>query len=284
MGKTKNNLLSLNITKCDYITLTSFNPAFFDECKRFLENRYDVFQEMHKMQYYGKEFSGVMGRAYLGVGLQKGNRHYILQIGGEMADASLHWCSRLMGHDATCKRFDAQMTVLQPDGWSQWNLLKRLHAKGHDPRIHGTEKSGLQTIYIGARKESARYTRIYQKKSVQGILLRLEVEMKEGRAAEFGRMLHSRHDGVGDAMEAEILKASKLDNKMGKLFSTHIEKQSKPIQVKSLNGNTLKWLEETCLPALEMYINSHDSENVGRILDRMCAIIERYERYETREN
>lgn len=165
----------------DWLTLTTFNLERFralrDQIIDDLMDRSDGRLTTKKVQQYeGVEMAGV----FMGVGEQGGLKHCMMRVSGQRAQMvestyDLGWMR--------ATRVDCQVTIKKPDDYNplemfheldrgEWNGRKRkleVFTDGH--------KTG--TIYIGSRKASNWFARLYVK-GRNNEFLRFEIEMKRG--------------------------------------------------------------------------------------------------------
>lgn len=275
-------LLTLNRVMVDWVTLTSFEDRIYDMGKSMMEALGLEKKDKRQQQYAGMGVDGVSGGMWVGTGIQKNQLHNMFRIWGELAHNSLETlANNYQPYRDNLKRLDAQVTIFQPDGWSQWELLERCRKNGRTvawPKAQrladGTE---LATVYIGVREASNRYTRVYQKMTDSGrLLLRLEVELKESRALQHGKHLQEFANGDLSKLRDELAFVAQQDGKLEMAFGEVLEGYRRPIKVQRRETNTADWIKRQCIPGIEKYLNLHSNDDTAEIAYLLAEIISKH--------
>lgn len=267
----------------DWLTLTSYRDELYQAGEILMESVGNEWTESHLMQYSGKKMDMVGGHIFVGTGLQKMSRHHMIRISGEAAhNATPYLAGKFQPYQDRISRIDAQITIDEPEKWSQWDLCCRLRSAGYNVGwIASRDKETgyeLATVYIGNRAASPRYVRIYQKLTDEGKkVLRLEVEIKRKRAREHGKNLAEYGRGDVSKLRDELAHVSQSDPKLHLAYSSALEGWKKPIRVGAQETNTGGWIIGQCLPAIGKYLNSHSSNQTAYIVAQMKEIIRRNE-------
>lgn len=267
----------------DWLTVTSYRDALADVGTMIMESVGNEWTESKVMQYDGKRMDLEAGHIFVGTGIQKQARHHMIRISGQSSHDALPWVARsFFPFQDRLTRIDAQITIHEPKDWSQWNLLTRLRATGnHVGWVASRDKETgyeLATVYIGNRKSSPRFTRIYQKLTDEKEkLLRLEVEIKRNRAREHGKLLHEYADGNLRHLRDELAFISQKDSRLELAFAEALQGYKKPIRVGAQETNTGAWIMNQCLPAMDKHLGSHSSNQTAAIISTMKEIIRRNE-------
>lgn len=274
--------LTLNKPMIDYLTMTSFEDEIYLVAKGIVEELelVDEMKDYRFLQYSGHSLDLRRGNMQFMTGVQKLSYHNMVRVSGEACmDALPRFASVFMPYRDNLTRIDAQVTILEPDNWSQWELLTDLRKRGHHvgwvasrDRDTGFE---LATVYIGSREHSPRFVRIYQKLTADGQkLLRLEVEIKRDRAREHGKYLVEYASGDLSKIRDELGFLSQYHPGLEYTFSASLEGWLKPVRVQRKETSTERWIFDQCLPAIAKYCNEHNSDQTAQMCMVMCAIIE----------
>lgn len=269
----------LNTPLIDYITLTSFRDQLYQTGIKLMSDIGGKEIESKVMQYDGVRMDIKTGQIFVGTGIQKNALHNMVRISGQAAQDAIERFARVfMPYQDSVTRIDFQITILEPDDWSQWALLERLRKSGRPVGwVASRDKETgheLATVYIGTRSSSPRFVRIYQKLTDDGDkLLRLEVEIKRKRAREHGKYLMEYASGNMDKARDELAFICQHDYRLELAFSHAIQNWKKPITVGSRSGNTSAWIKTQCLPAIARYLNDHSTHDSAEIVSVMKQII-----------
>lgn len=275
-------ILTLNKVMVDWITITSFEDRIYDTGRAMMEALGLEKKEQRSMQYGGVGVDGETGGMWVGTAIQTGKLHNMIRIWGELAHNSLFQVANTyQPYRDNLKRIDAQVTIFEPDGWSQWDLLTRLRKNGRTVAWPKPQRLAdgqeLATVYIGARESSARYTRVYQKLTDSGRkLLRLEVEMKESRALQHGKHLQEYAHGDVGKLRDELAFVAQQDRKLEIAFAQVLEGNVRPIKVQRAESNTAEWIKRQCIPAIDKYLNGHSNDDTAEIAYALADIVSRH--------
>ena len=280
--------IPLSVTQCDYLTLTSREERFIEfwhrqaqEHARFAGTE---LKTKNVMQYQGVLAKTPSGTIFAGSGYQSHSLHHLVRVSGELANMLLKYAaSQFRQGYVNCKRIDLQVTIEEPDKWSQWHFFNRIKKAGRLTPGWVESKAGrignAETVYVGSRN-SQRMTRVYVKGSSEGTrLLRLETEYK-GQRANF--VMRGVCDGevLGGYLAYELMEVIR-DNKLRRVFEPHIEfgnPVGKMAHVETPMEKTEQWLIKQVLPSFIRHINDHS--NSGMVLDLYSqAITEAVDRY-----
>lgn len=272
--------LTLNKVMVDWLTFTSFFDDIYKHAV-ILSQGADTY-ESRSQQYVGWSMDMVSGGLWAGTGRQRAGLHNMVRMWGESSHNALaSWAAVFNPWRDRCKRIDYQITIEQPDGWSQWALAQRLRERGvpvgwpTPQRLRDGRE--MATVYMFTRKGSNRYARVYQKLSSAGnMLLRLEVELKEDRAAEHAKHIKTLADGDMGIGRDELAYTAQHDTELYDIFYHALEGNRRPVKVKQKDSDTAGWLLNTCAPSLERYLNSHSSDESIKVLEYYIDIIGRH--------
>ena len=270
----------LNFPLIDWITITSFDEqthhdamVMFDQLIGFSGGAYKL---ANRLQYQGRLINGGNGHAFLGFAEQKNVDHMMIQVSGELAHMLLGLPMRSgdePGKSALRKialdpfskvtRLDIQVTVRQPDDWSQYKFFKRVKETGKpcsfiesDSALDGGK---LSTVYTGTRK-SDNFVRTYQKDDYDGNLyIRHELELKGARS-----------DAAKGPALRKLQLAGILKHYLNKIEDPMLDAVLRPIlnnppyQVTVKRESNLakreKWIRNTVLPALKRYLADPEAD------------------------
>lgn len=277
------SMLTLNEIRLDYITLTSFDSEFYNRAESLCNTVSEEWKHASRMQYNGKLRQGEHGTCFCGSGVQKGINHYILQIDGELChNMRFHLFSLYPAYRVRCTRMDAQITIREPRGWSQWELLSRMKDRYGEgmvgyPRPDVKNGQLMQTVYLGRRKGSDRFMRVYVKLSDEGDrLLRLEVEIKRNRSVSmYKELCLNQWDGdFKRVVHPELMLQAQKDRGLEAAFSQYIEGNHKPVKVKTKESETANWIIDVCLPSISRHLHSHSADRKDEIESMVLKISE----------
>lgn len=275
-------VLTLNKVMVDWVTVTSFEDRIYDMGKAMMEALGLEKKEQRSQQYGGVGVDGVTGGMWVGTAIQTAKLHNMFRVWGELAHNSLQQIANTyQPYRDNLKRLDAQVTIFEPEGWSQWELLLRCRKNGHTvswPKAQRlADGQELATVYIGAREASARYTRVYQKMTDSGRkLLRLEVELKEARALQHGKHLQEYAHGDLSKLRDELAFVAQQDKLLELAFAQVLEGNIRPIKVQRTESNTAEWIKRQCIPAIDKYLNLHSNDDTAEIAYALAEVISRH--------
>jgi len=254
----------------DWFTVTSFDERFgelWQSHGEHLRGVREVSTGQRRINYRGRSWETDRGVMYVGYGEQRERPHWMVQIGGELADEFLQsviYC--LANYQANVTRADIQITVPEPKGWSQFDLLTRLHNRGKLVKFDESvdRRAGrLETVYIGSRA-SLSFMRVYVKTTVADErLLRLEIETKRDKAEAIISLLESGRATQSQYMLSQVQRLP--DIKLRKIYESPLAgliPHDTKVQTRSSNAKRREWLMHVCLPAFKKYINAKDSSPV----------------------
>lgn len=276
--------LTLNKVMIDWMTITSFREEIYKLGRKLQEDFGNQPYDANAMQYKGYAADTMNGRIFAGTGYQKGLHHHLLRLEGGIADGA---CAAVSGvwrkFEDNLTRVDFQVTIVQPDNWSQWGLLERLRKRGNTVgwRQSRDKATGLElaTVYCGNRASSPRFLRVYQKLTDDGtMLLRLEVEIKRKRSRQLGKYMQEFGSGDMSKGRDELKLMSQKDSKLEMAYASVLEGWQKPITVGRWDTDTAAWIKNQCLPAIGRYVNDHNSSQAAEIISMLKLIIESTER------
>ena len=271
----------LNSPMIDYLTLTSYSSDFTRVMREnVIQNlsgqAYDVVQRGYK----GTLWVFLNGTAFLGTGKQRGEHHSLIKISGELAhlmlDRVIETLQAWQSLKVECSRLDYQITVKEPEGWSQWDYLNRMQDRGYTvgyPTPSHENGVKLETVYIGVRTKSDRFYRVYVKlmDDAKTKLLRVEVELKKRRSRAVWLEIMQ---GVTfrSVLDCEIDKFVKLDSQLyglviGKLL------YGKVVRVGANESNIASWLVDIVFPAMDRFLMS-DSSDKRKVIFALYALLE----------
>lgn len=274
-------MFEVNRPAIDYLTLTCFSPKGMAEFYKWHQAISDNPKDAKRMQYTGKMAHDRYGSAFLGVAEQKGMEHSMLQVSGYLGQVCWqHFSSFVLAGHCKVTRLDLQVTIDYPrDVWSQSDLANEFRDEMPNRSISyiesqsGPQKSKLATIYIGSRS-SDRLHRIYEKMGMADeVLLRFESEYKGQRARA---VAHSLAQGATpkSILWADLLALPDV-GQLRRLFGRVLETQPFAVRVVRESGQTDEWLRTTVLPALDRYLNQHESDayEMARLFERVIQPI-----------
>jgi hypothetical protein len=134
----------------------------------------------------------------------------------------------------------------------------------------------LQTVYVGRRQGSDRFLRVYEKLTDDGkLLLRAESEMKRNRSMALYKELCKckSDDEVSLLLASEVMFQVQKDGQLHKSFAGCLSGATRPVKVRTDEGNTFDWIMNTCIPSIDRYINSHSSKNKDGIVSQLTKMV-----------
>lgn len=279
--------IELGFCLVDWLTLTSFAPQMWSGFGHVLSEitglPWPDCGEPHKIHvYHGhqKSLPG-MGWMFLGSGDQNGKENVMLRVSGRLADMIFNHRyvqSVILDDIAKASRIDLQVTVIEPERWSQWELMKDMKERGQNVRWEHSYDRHLRremaTIYHGSRY-SERMTRLYEKASMSGvILLRFETEYKKHRARQVAKSLCGEMKGKGWqylSHEMNSFKDWRVNKAMSGVLLPDAAATEKIVRERGLD-TTYEWLKGAALPVLDRYLKQHD--NAGKeIADILTSML-----------
>jgi len=258
-------IITTNKAMVDYWTVTTFDDALFDEWYSKMCNMEEMRREKIK-RYEGWRGNGKYSKVFLGVGRQKGKRHFLIQCSGQDSDELLNEIFPLCLVDgrAKCTRIDLQVTIDEPENWSQieYEELAEKHGLKPTKRRSSDKVNGggleLMTVYTGTR-ESGRFNRVYEKVMMSGLrLLRFETQFGRGYAKAVAASLTAGKVSRKEVIKGEIYRRSFQPLEVFDLWKCAIyqPKQEKRVD----EDKRAMWLISDILPVFAEYINRHDAD------------------------
>lgn len=257
--------IQINVPMCDYVTLTTFDPAAAKDARQWLFSSGvagELLREGAKQhQYTGWQFE----YGFLGAGEQAGLIHNLLRISGQAAHYALR---QLVIADCSawaCRRLDAQVTIVKPPEWSSRRFadyVKASDTRGRGVRLIENLSNGLDTVYVGSRT-SNRFARYYVKAAASGHLLRYEVEVKGERAeSAFRQMCASGRIHPTAAVILREFQAGYSGSNTARMFDKYLAGGEKAGGGEIVKGerNTEEWLRSVILKSLISYAARGDAE------------------------
>lgn len=245
---------------CDWIRVTSFRPIHNYEHGKDPDNR----RLVKRRQYTGYMWDGI----FHGRGMQKAQSHWMSEATGDRARTAYTG----FGEDLKCTRIDLQVTL--PMTWDTMRAAElqlgkarwRHKARQLELRKHTNRED---TLYIGARKDSPLYIRIYSKGNAGSEMCRFEVEFKEQWAPSVWAAIH---DGVTleELLAQQIWAIPQVEAlRPFHAWASRWEhfKAEPTKKMKSKRG----WVEATCIPALWKAANEHGDKDW--LLDALNEIV-----------
>lgn len=279
--------ITIDTVMIDWITATTFSQETYWGWVETVNTVQElgVAKPSKKMQYRGTLATGDGGSVFLGQAQQRGARHYMMQISGELADflSPMLYPSMRTGF-VRITRLDIQATISQPSSWGQWEFFNRMKRQGKNvgwvestAKKKGHRPKNLATVYVNART-SSRFARVYQKLTANfNLLLRLEVENKgDVSQAIFRRLSRAEPNETYKIKQAEVLNFAQKDDKLHLLFADVCTGALNPVKVTAKTGNTKAWLIDTCFVSLRRFLNSHDAEENQELIDEIALLYAAY--------
>ena len=262
-------MFTVNEAKCDYLTVTTFNPVVMFVIDQWHRGIGVAREGKKRMQYAGTVTSDRYGQSFYGIGTQRGMTHSLLQVSGELADSALTAVREFI-FKGQCRvtRIDLQVTVPYPrETWRQVELFEALKYSDMRSSVSyiesrsGPANSTLATVYIGSRS-SDRLVRIYEKLGLgESVFLRFEAEYKGKRAMAVTQALLAGNS-ERSVLQSELMRIPDTYN-LRDLYMPILDGDKAEIRVMPETGNTEKWLRETVIPALDRFLQSHDTESMA---------------------
>ena len=270
----------LNKPAVDWYTATTYHTDIYSTW----QSRHSEFEEWtgdlkRWENYVGLQKNLKKGTIFMGDGVQGLRPHFLMYQTGLMSDETMLE-TYLDGYRGKINfsRIDFQVTIMQPKGHSQWQLMNDLEKS--QKRLVETNVSyskikpskQLRTIYIG--KGSYRAIRIYQKESVDGesTFLRFEVQYGNNGNYKLASKMASVAAGmeqatIGDTLKHEI---SKLNcPKLNDIFRTAL-RGYKPVKTKVTpdEGKDRKaWLMKQVLPAYIEFLDTAQIDDAFEVAE-----------------
>ena len=255
--------ITINKAMVDYWTLTTFDQVIFENWHMIMRGEGCKYEK--RKRYEGDRGEGGMKSVFVGVGTQKGKKHYVAECSGASADMLL---GRFVNGETirgriNCTRIDVQVTIEEPASWNQIDYESAAESAGLKPtkcRSADSINTGLElmTVYTGTR-ESGRFNRVYEKVMESGErLLRFETQFGRGYAkAVCAGILNGRRSEIaivrGEIARRGIKELDVFDLWTDQIF---IPKEEKRIEV----DKRVLWLVADILPVFAEYINRHDAD------------------------
>ena len=281
------NDLTINRVMADWITATTFNRETYYSWVDALEKMPELTdkKQVKKMQYLGTMAKGDGGTVFLGQAQQRGARHYMMQISGELSDylMGLLYPSMREGY-VNITRLDIQATLNQPEDWGQWEYFNRQKRDGRNmgwvestAKRKNREDKKLATVYVNSRT-SSRFARVYQKLTAGWtLLLRLEVENKRDVSqAIFRKLCNAKPEDRYQILQAELFNFAQKDDGLHAAFADVCTGAFNPVKVQTRQGDTKTWLIDTCFVSLRRYLNAHGREDNQELLDELSLLYKAY--------
>ena len=251
----------------DWVTLTSYDSSWWRRWRQRIANAYNASIPRKIMQYDGLFCGTPDGSIFLGAGSQSGTDHYMMRVSGSIADdISSMWIPEVGRDECKASRIDIQMTIQEPEDWSQYDLFRRLRDKPFTigwMASAGERVDELATVYIGSRN-SERMTRCYEKETVGGNkLLRIETEYKGKRAAMIASRIAKGGGQAVNFLQYEIQHIIK-DSALLAAFTPYFYGQPETVYVtdKTDKERQQAWLLNQVLPTFKRHISDHDSDGI----------------------
>lgn len=258
----------VNQAAIDWMTITSYEKEFGRAVKSFVDNEVEVItkQQSKLLGYSGTRVVAYRGSIFLGQSLAG---HWMLTASGEIADAIFrHHC--LIHMHVKCTRMDIQVTVPEPEMWSQRALAGAVADSGRFGTYSHIVSQDGQTVYLGSRKSDV-FVRIYEKNDAEidagRVWLRYEVEYKADRSNSLYERLRDGAN-MGGFLVDSIQRVSAVEPALGDVFLPCLAgiPPNRIRLVKEL-GNTEKWLMNQVFPALQKAVNGPNGEWVREWLN-----------------
>lgn len=269
MANLSKGQLVIDFVMCDWITLTSFDDTLYQETLKTYGQVAD-FQQITRMQYDGRQY----GSVFIGTADQSGKRHNMVQVSGAEADKFVGlWSS---DPSVRCTRIDVQVTCKAVREFDMFAFAER--QKQGKRTVGFIESNGLSTVYIGSWK-SNEFLRVYQKSKR---VIRFEVCYKGSKSDFLHRWLGDDRSTDREKMRGWLKHKlfSLNDNLLDELFGSALYGEPlKPQMTIRPESNTEKWIEQSVIPAIHKYANSHDvnPDIMGRLLKSMSGYFDQKE-------
>lgn len=259
--------LALNVPMLDWLTVTSYDEGVGRDWWEWVWSLPGDGDHKKIMQYEGMVKSVLGGSVFAGAGEIKKREHYMVYVSGAAADREFErFRGVLSSGRARASRVDIQITINEPDDWSQLAYMEAAEEVGLKPtnrRSSNLAGDGeLMTVYTGSR-ESGRFDRCYEKESVGGFrFLRFETQYGRKYANELGAALARGEATAGAALAGQLARRGKLE--CLDVFRRLLDGDTyNPVYARE-KGDREKWLLNTVIPAITSYCNQHDA-NAGII-------------------
>ena len=262
----------LGVAALDWLTLTSYDHAAYRWLVELLGKLTDATKraDSRLMQYRGCAGEGF----FFGDGMQSGRVHYMVRLSASLAhqvikEALAAPAGRPALAQFHCTRVDVQYTHPEPleiDLSAAAPVLREAEwpaHRGKKPKVNAIDDAdGLDTLYIGKRKESNRFQRAYMKVIDEKALIRWEVEYKEQLASLLWEKLLSTGLGVLAPILAGELDIIPLPEVFTPLIKGVGADPSRLYITKmpTKDEDTLRWLWRTVSPALRRVMSSVDDK------------------------
>lgn len=276
--------------RLDYLRLTTFNRSIFDKWMQSIyplsegetwQERYEEgkdFRHKKVMQYDGQDLISDLGSIFVGVGLQNGRDHFMLQSSGDNAHDTFGLVNETLADPETkCTRIDIQLTTEVASfnshtfyticAFGEWPLKNPTLAPS--PRVI-MSKDGMDTVYVGNR-QSERFHRWYVKRETidddEIRFLRFEVEFKGNRAKQIIALLNDGESiaslllGEYQRLPSAVHELPEV-NKLGSSVKSHAEGLIVETANVKTDTKTLRWIRRTVVPSLTRLLNSHTERDI----------------------
>lgn len=252
---------AIDVAMLDWIRCTDWKAMISEDEFTQVDNQRSV----RRLNYFGEMYDGI----FHGMGWQNNRHHFMKEITGDRSDAAFGKFPEL----AKCTRLDIQVTRKM-----RWNTIFKMASQLREANWHGRQRKirlesndGFDdTIYVGVRKNSPLFIRIYAKGEPDNQFVRFEAEFKV--AGSVGAWA-SLHDGVTKAeILAQVIWGVPQVSTMKPFHEWASEWEhyhGKPI-VKAKSRK--KWITNTVIPALWKAANGHgDKEWLVEELERLLS-------------
>jgi len=271
--------IDLHHAQIDYLTLTTWDSDIWRFWNHhFIETGYLRHVDSKIPMYVGQTYYRKSGSCFVGQGEQKGLSHYTIKISGNLAEElKVHAFNQRKAYQVECRRVDLQITIPEPDGWSQIALLNRVHKRGQIPgwAASADAKAGrLETVYIGSWN-SDRFSTVYVKLTAGNErLLRLETRYKADRANALLPQL-ANGELPDNFLRHEIERIIK-DAKIRDAFVPSLVNGAPiaaKVRLKQQVDKTAEWLIDKVLPTFARIILDHDSD--GMVYEAFAKVMDK---------
>jgi len=279
-------MYNVNLAGLDWLTMTSFEAGAYQRWVQYVNELTTEPTEAKRMQYLGVIAHHATGSAFVGTGTQRKMLHTMAQVSGMLAeDAFTRYQGAIYAGHFRVTRLDLQITVeYDRENWSQSALFATLREK-HPKRSvsyaesqSGPAGSKLATVYFGSRT-SDRIIRIYEKPGMgEDVFLRFEIEYKGARANETAQQIAGDRTLVDALLWHEILRLD-VDELTALYDYVFDDTEPKNIRIVKESGNTKRWLLDTCLPALDRFLNDHNgTQHHDEVLAAFLRVLDEHAR------
>lgn len=274
-------MFELNISKLDYLTITTFEPSIMAELYKWHIAIGSELPNRKRGNYVGSVTNDRYGSSFCGVAKQGDREHVMMQVSGLLSESAFTATKEfVISGRARVTRIDLQITVdYDREVWSQYDLFCALKEENGGRSVNyresksGPQNSILATVYYGSRT-SDNMVRIYEKRGLNDdIHLRFEVEYKSARAQE----VHSALCAGSNRRALLWGQMLKLPDVLGlrRLYSPHLKTTPTYTTVVRESGDTERWLNTVVLKALDRFLAQHD-ENSAWMAERFARVISPY--------